>query len=112
MAYGWPTTRDLPGFPNARTRREAVRRVDGRTVPAGEWMFVGQYDQESGGRDAHGDCYTATATAGSGKLSGGGRLRTPQRRFVTAVPVGRLPVGARAVSCWRNRTRHSIRPEM
>jgi hypothetical protein len=35
-------------------------------------MFAGQYDHESGGRDAHGDRYTATATAESGKLSVGG----------------------------------------
>ncbi|MFH8977398.1 hypothetical protein [Streptomyces sp. NPDC017890] len=41
----------------------------GRTVPAGEWMFAGQYNHERGGRDAHGDRYTATATAGSGQLS-------------------------------------------
>ncbi|MFE0789166.1 hypothetical protein ACFW4T_28665 [Streptomyces mutabilis] len=45
---------------------------EGRTVLAGEWMFAGQYDHESGGRDAHGDRYTATATAESGKLSVGG----------------------------------------
>ncbi|AQS70232.1 hypothetical protein [Streptomyces pactum] len=35
----------------------------GRTVPAGEWMFAGQYNHERGGRDAGGDRYTATATA-------------------------------------------------
>ncbi|MFH8533940.1 hypothetical protein ACH4GE_36685 [Streptomyces tendae] len=34
----------------------------GRTVPAGEWMFAGQYNHERGGRDAGGDRYTATAT--------------------------------------------------
>lgn len=34
----------------------------GRTVPAGEWMFAGQYNHERGGRDAGDDRYTATAT--------------------------------------------------
>ncbi|MFG3322019.1 hypothetical protein ACGF3J_28570 [Streptomyces sp. NPDC048171] len=38
----------------------------GRTVPAGEWMFAGQYNHERGGRDARGDRYSATATAASG----------------------------------------------
>jgi hypothetical protein len=38
----------------------------GRTVPAGEWMFAGQYDHERGGRDATGDRYTATATTAAG----------------------------------------------
>lgn len=41
----------------------------GRTVPAGEWMFAGQYDHERGDRDAGGDRYSATATAGSERLS-------------------------------------------
>ncbi|MFB7087634.1 hypothetical protein [Streptomyces sp. NPDC056296] len=41
----------------------------GRTVPAGEWMFAGQYDHDRGGRDAGGDSYSATATAGPGRLS-------------------------------------------
>ncbi|PPS83216.1 hypothetical protein [Streptomyces sp. MH60] len=41
----------------------------GRTVPAGEWMFAGQYNHERGGRDARGDRYAATATAASGRLS-------------------------------------------
>ncbi|MFB6555423.1 hypothetical protein [Streptomyces sp. NPDC056405] len=41
----------------------------GRTVPAGEWMFAGQYDHDRGGRDAGGDRYSATATAGPGRLS-------------------------------------------
>jgi hypothetical protein len=41
----------------------------GRTVPAGEWMFAGQYNHERGGRDANGDRYSATATAGAGQLS-------------------------------------------
>ncbi|CAM5648534.1 Anti-sigma factor OS=Streptomyces tendae OX=1932 GN=GUR47_13185 PE=4 SV=1 [Streptomyces tendae] len=38
----------------------------GRTVPAGEWVFAGQYNHERGGRDAGGDRYSATATAASG----------------------------------------------
>ncbi|MEU3663369.1 hypothetical protein AB0E77_27065 [Streptomyces sp. NPDC032940] len=41
----------------------------GRTVPAGEWMFAGQYDHALGGRDANGDRYSATATAQTGRLS-------------------------------------------
>ncbi|MET9354918.1 hypothetical protein ABZY14_18320 [Streptomyces sp. NPDC006617] len=41
----------------------------GRTVPAGEWMFAGQYNHERGGRDARGDRYSATATADSEQLS-------------------------------------------
>ncbi len=41
----------------------------GRTVPAGEWVFAGQYNHERGGRDARGDRYTATATAASERLS-------------------------------------------
>ncbi|MFG3129616.1 hypothetical protein [Streptomyces tendae] len=40
----------------------------GRTVPAGEWMFAGQYNHERGGRDAGGDRYSAAATAASGSL--------------------------------------------
>ncbi|WP_344390082.1 serine/threonine-protein kinase [Streptomyces vastus] len=36
---------------------------DGRTVPAGEHMFAGQYNHETGNRDAGGDSYVATATA-------------------------------------------------
>ncbi|MEU5628129.1 hypothetical protein [Streptomyces tendae] len=41
----------------------------GRTVPAGEWMFAGQYNHERGGRDAGGDRYSAAATAASGSLA-------------------------------------------
>ncbi|MFE9845020.1 hypothetical protein [Streptomyces goshikiensis] len=33
----------------------------GRTVPAGQWVFAGQYNHASGGRDARGDRYVATA---------------------------------------------------
>ncbi|WP_432163854.1 hypothetical protein [Streptomyces tendae] len=42
---------------------------EGRTVPAGEWMFAGQYNHERGGRDAGGDRYSAAATAASGSLA-------------------------------------------
>ncbi|MGV4985232.1 hypothetical protein ACVB8X_21785 [Streptomyces sp. NRAIS4] len=36
---------------------------EGRTVPAGQWVFAGQYDHARGGRDAKGDSYTITGTA-------------------------------------------------
>lgn len=36
---------------------------EGRTVPAGEWVFAGQYDHDRGGRDAKGDSYSAAGTA-------------------------------------------------
>ncbi|MFD5848003.1 hypothetical protein [Streptomyces chartreusis] len=42
---------------------------EGRTVRAGEWVFAGQYDHERGGRDAKGDSYAMTATAGGERLS-------------------------------------------
>ncbi|MFF8675034.1 hypothetical protein [Streptomyces sp. NPDC015242] len=45
---------------------------EGRTVPAGEWVFAGQYDHARGGRDAGADRYTATAATGSRQLSVGG----------------------------------------
>ncbi|MFF5368842.1 hypothetical protein [Streptomyces sp. NPDC013187] len=45
---------------------------EGRTVPAGEWVFAGQFDHARGGRDAGGDHYAVTATAGSRQLSAGG----------------------------------------
>ncbi|GAA2727253.1 hypothetical protein [Streptomyces nogalater] len=35
----------------------------GRTVPAGEWVFAGQYDHARGGRDAKDDGYVMTGTA-------------------------------------------------
>ncbi|AYN41993.1 hypothetical protein D9753_27360 [Streptomyces dangxiongensis] len=35
----------------------------GRTVPAGRWVFAGQYDHARGGRDAKDDSYTMTGTA-------------------------------------------------
>ncbi|MEU0597292.1 hypothetical protein ABZ484_03355 [Streptomyces sp. NPDC006393] len=35
----------------------------GRTVPAGTWVFAGQYNHDRGGRNARQDRYTATATA-------------------------------------------------
>ncbi|MFF7283415.1 hypothetical protein [Streptomyces griseorubiginosus] len=34
---------------------------EGRTVPAGEWVFAAQYNRGRAGRDAKGDGYTATA---------------------------------------------------
>ncbi|MGW7461307.1 hypothetical protein [Streptomyces sp. NPDC054797] len=33
----------------------------GRTVPANQWMFAGQYHHARGGRDARDDRYAATA---------------------------------------------------
>ncbi|MFJ4520542.1 hypothetical protein ACIP4Y_06245 [Streptomyces sp. NPDC088810] len=36
----------------------------GRTVPAGQWVFAGQYDHTRGGRDAGADRYVMTAVAG------------------------------------------------
>ncbi|MEU8469440.1 hypothetical protein AB0F30_16215 [Streptomyces sp. NPDC029006] len=36
---------------------------EGRTVPAGRWVFAGQYDHARGGRDAKDDSYTMTGTA-------------------------------------------------
>jgi hypothetical protein len=45
---------------------------EGRTVPAGEWVFAGQFDHARGGRDAGGDRYSVTAAAGSRQLSVGG----------------------------------------
>ncbi|MEU4654371.1 hypothetical protein AB0G32_10550, partial [Streptomyces sp. NPDC023723] len=41
----------------------------GRTVPAGDWVFAGQYDHERGGRDAGADSYAATAASDTGALS-------------------------------------------
>ncbi|MFF6998672.1 hypothetical protein ACFY93_27415 [Streptomyces sp. NPDC008313] len=35
----------------------------GRTVPAGEWVFAGQYDHARGGRDAKDDRYAASGRA-------------------------------------------------
>ncbi|MFJ3227370.1 hypothetical protein ACIPJS_29060 [Streptomyces sp. NPDC086783] len=40
----------------------------GRGVPAGEWVFAGQYDHARGGRDAKDDRYTATAEAADLRL--------------------------------------------
>ncbi|WP_369388486.1 hypothetical protein AB5J72_13465 [Streptomyces sp. CG1] len=36
---------------------------EGRTVPAGQWVFAGQYNHERGGRDAKDDSYTITGAA-------------------------------------------------
>jgi hypothetical protein len=41
----------------------------GRTVPAGQWMFAGQYDHARGGRDAREDRYGATARTRAGQLA-------------------------------------------
>jgi hypothetical protein len=45
---------------------------EGRKVPAGEWVFAGQFDHERGGRDAGADRYAVTAAAGAQRLSAGG----------------------------------------
>ncbi|MFI0233334.1 hypothetical protein [Streptomyces sp. NPDC017086] len=37
---------------------------EGRTVPAGRWVFAGQYDHARGGRDAGADRYAMTGVAG------------------------------------------------
>ncbi|MET8948741.1 hypothetical protein ABZX30_35800 [Streptomyces sp. NPDC004542] len=42
---------------------------DGRTVPAGEWVFAGQYDHARGGRDAKDDGYRVTGAAGSARYA-------------------------------------------
>ncbi|WP_234317107.1 sigma factor [Streptomyces sp. NRRL WC-3744] len=43
---------------------KAWRLKEGRTVPAGEWVFAGQYGHERGGRDAGDDSYVMTGVAG------------------------------------------------
>lgn len=45
------------------------RLKEGRTVPAGTWVFAGQYDHERGGRDAKDDGYAATARTVSRDLA-------------------------------------------
>ncbi|MEV0243717.1 hypothetical protein AB0I06_27915 [Streptomyces sp. NPDC050674] len=45
---------------------------EGRTVPAGEWVFAGQFAHARGGRDAGEDTYAVTAAAGARQLSVGG----------------------------------------
>ncbi|MDK1475464.1 hypothetical protein QNO07_18910 [Streptomyces sp. 549] len=40
---------------------------DGRTVPAGRFVFAGQYDHTTDGRDAKDDAYTARATTEDGR---------------------------------------------
>jgi hypothetical protein len=45
------------------------RLKEGRTVPAGTWVFAGQYDHERGGRDAKDDGYAATARTVSQDLA-------------------------------------------
>ncbi|MCQ4208807.1 hypothetical protein [Streptomyces longispororuber] len=39
----------------------------GRTVPAGEYVFAGQYDHASGGRDAADDAYAVSARTDAGE---------------------------------------------
>ncbi|MEV3856527.1 hypothetical protein AB0J38_19645 [Streptomyces sp. NPDC050095] len=39
----------------------------GRTVPSGEFVFAGQYDHATGGRDAGGDTYTVTGRTAHGE---------------------------------------------
>ncbi|MGW0547567.1 hypothetical protein [Streptomyces altiplanensis] len=41
----------------------------GRTVPAGQWVFAGQYNHARGGRDAREDRYAATARTRSEQLA-------------------------------------------
>lgn len=41
----------------------------GRTVPAGQWMFAGQYNHARGGRDARNDRYAATARTRTQQLA-------------------------------------------
>ncbi|MFG2666617.1 hypothetical protein ACGFY6_20550 [Streptomyces sp. NPDC048387] len=41
----------------------------GRTVPAGQWTFAGQYNHARGGRDAGGDRYAVTARTRSEQLT-------------------------------------------
>ncbi|AZP16874.1 hypothetical protein ACIGMX_19585 [Streptomyces aquilus] len=50
---------------------------EGRKVPAGEWVFAGQYNHQRGGRNAAGDRYTATATAGGEQLAVKGDFTSP-----------------------------------
>ncbi|QNP73446.1 hypothetical protein IAG44_31025 [Streptomyces roseirectus] len=45
---------------------------DGRKVPAGEWVFAGQYDHDRGGRDARKDTYVAVGTADGQERAVGG----------------------------------------
>jgi hypothetical protein len=45
---------------------------EGRTVPAGEWVFAGQYDHDRGGRDAGRDSYVITGESdGTARTLGG-----------------------------------------
>ncbi|MFK8844336.1 hypothetical protein [Streptomyces sp. Ac-502] len=47
----------------------------GRTVPAGRYVFAGQYNHAAGGRDAKDDSYAATARAPDGASGGDLRVR-------------------------------------
>lgn len=42
---------------------------EGRAVPAGQWVFAGQYNHERGGRDAEDDTYTVTGAAGGSRYA-------------------------------------------
>ncbi|MEU5593511.1 hypothetical protein [Streptomyces sp. NPDC020298] len=42
---------------------------EGRTVPAGEWVFAGQYNHKRGGRDAKDDTYGITGAAGDARYA-------------------------------------------
>ncbi|MFR0356597.1 hypothetical protein [Streptomyces sediminimaris] len=54
---------------------------EGRTVPAGEWVFAGQYDHRRGGRDDRDDRYTVEAAAdGTRWAVGGGFTARPDGR--------------------------------
>ncbi|MEU6802087.1 hypothetical protein [Streptomyces neyagawaensis] len=50
---------------------------DGRTVPKGESVFAGQYNRGRDGRDASGDRYAVTATAGGEEFSVAGGFKGP-----------------------------------
>lgn len=52
----------------------------GRTVPAGEWVFAGQYDHRRGGRDAREDRYTVEATADGTRRGVSGGFAAPGGR--------------------------------
>lgn len=66
------------------------RLKEGRTVPAGQWMFAGQYDHARGGRDAKGDSYTITGAAEGRMYSVTGDLPRSRENSRTdhALPAG------------------------
>lgn len=76
--------RSLPEQDFTQTVREADGFVvytwelrAGRTVPAGTWVFAGQYDHERGGRAAGSDRYTVTGTADGQRRSVRGGFAAP-----------------------------------